>query len=291
MQIDHQALTDLSDRSRIDTCRTLRHLFQRLSQPKPRHAISSREHVDAVSRHGRTDGERKRRKARAGYTKVREPMLAQVVIANSSKPSQVALVRPGERRKRSQSSTGSGSSSLSKTPSEPSSIEPTPLPTPPPEYTFEQQYSLEQQARPPVPRLNTAPNVPKPRRKRSAMNVSTAHLAPKLEDTRAYQSMPRLPVMLEDSVEALPPLPNTAPLLRPVPARRKPTPTYYSIASDSTKLGEIPLHKWAVPYDFDRMSVLNKEAERNGWPLNQLDNQESRKKKFGLFRLFGKKSG
>ena len=64
------------------------------------------------------------------------------------------------------------------------------------------------------------------------------------------------------------------------------------MASDTTKIGEIPLHKWAVPYDFEQMSILNREAERNGWPLNQLDeSQVNRKKKFGLFRLFGRKSG
>jgi hypothetical protein len=67
-------------------------------------------------------------------------------------------------------------------------------------------------------------------------------------------------------------------------------PTYYSIASDQTKLGEIPLHKWAEPYDFDQMSMLNREAYNNGWPLNQLGTQEPKRKRFGLGRLFGKKA-
>jgi len=74
--------------------------------------------------------------------------------------------------------------------------------------------------------------------------------------------------------------------------RRKDTPTYYSIASDSTKLGEIPLHKWAVPFDFDAMSLMNKEAELNGWPVCPLDGEEEdgrKKRRFGLLRIFRKK--
>ena len=98
--------------------------------------------------------------------------------------------------------------------------------------------------------------------------------------------------MLEQDV--LPPLPYPAPLNNPVqpdlPRRRKPTPTYYSIASDNTRLGEIPLHKWAVPYDFDQMSVLNREAEKNGWPANDpgYGAEEGRKRRWGLRRLFGR---
>ena len=109
------------------------------------------------------------------------------------------------------------------------------------------------------------------------------------EVLRATRSTPWLESTLQHPAEPLPPL---APIAIPrLPARpRKPTPTYYSIASDATKLGEIPLHKWAVPYDFDQASVLNKEAARNGWPMNKLENQDGRKKRFGFFRLFGRKN-
>lgn len=72
--------------------------------------------------------------------------------------------------------------------------------------------------------------------------------------------------------------------------RRKPsiTPTMYSIATDSTKLGEIPVHKWAVPYDFERMARLNEEAERYGWPYPELDEVEEKKGRFAFLRIFRK---
>jgi hypothetical protein len=65
---------------------------------------------------------------------------------------------------------------------------------------------------------------------------------------------------------------------------------YYSIVSDSTKMGEIPMHKWTTPYDFDQMSMLNRQAYEAGWPQNQLGGGK-RKKRFGFSRLFGGKSG
>ena len=40
----------------------------------------------------------------------------------------------------------------------------------------------------------------------------------------------------------------------------------YSFASDSTKLGEIPLHRWTEPApDYDAMERANREAARYGW--------------------------
>lgn len=72
--------------------------------------------------------------------------------------------------------------------------------------------------------------------------------------------------------------------------QRKPTPTFYSIASDSTKIGEIPMQKWATPYDSEQMSILNRQAYESGWPQNQLGGA-SKKKRFGFSRLFGGKNG
>lgn len=70
--------------------------------------------------------------------------------------------------------------------------------------------------------------------------------------------------------------------------RRKETPTFYSAASGSTKLGEIPMHKWAEVYDFDAMSVKNREAMAAGWPrlLEEEDAAVEKKKRGGIFRLF-----
>lgn len=74
----------------------------------------------------------------------------------------------------------------------------------------------------------------------------------------------------------------------PPPRRRKETPTFYSAASGSTKLGEIPMHKWAEAYDFDAMSLKNREAMAAGWPrlLEEEDAAVEKKKRGRIFRLF-----
>ena len=284
VHLDYQSLTDISERSRVDTCRTLRHLFKRLTHMRPQLASTVKKDAEGrkttMDRH--TSG-RKRRKASTGHTKVRGPMLAQVVIADSSKPPQIALVKPGERRKKSSASSGSASS-LSRGHSNTSTAATTPPPA----------YAPEEFRRPPAYRSNSTPDTaPKPRRKHSAADIARPTQQPRGEAMRAARSTPQLESTLPQHVDPLPPMPKTAPLLSDevspmLPRRRKETPTYYSVASDATKLGEIPLHKWTVPYDFDQMSILNKEAYQSGWPLNQLENQGKRKR--GLFRLFGRRS-
>jgi hypothetical protein len=63
----------------------------------------------------------------------------------------------------------------------------------------------------------------------------------------------------------------------------------YSFASTSTKLGEIPLHKWAEPFDFDAMSVANREAARHGWPAYDIDGSALQRRQGFLGRLFRRK--
>lgn len=46
VQLDYKALADMSDRSRVDTCRTLRQLFKRLTQLKRPLGITSKETRD-----------------------------------------------------------------------------------------------------------------------------------------------------------------------------------------------------------------------------------------------------
>ncbi len=285
VQLDYRSLTDLSERSRVDTCRTLRHLFQRLSQPRRPQAITDnppRSSDDRTrARQRRSEDPKQDRTRQVKPTKVRGPMIAQVVIENSKEPSQIAMVRPGERRKKS----SSGSSSLSKTSSESSSALSTPLLTPPPEYAaFAAAPALPQWTQ-------KAPAPPKPRRKQSAANMEDLRKTPAVDVRRAARSTPRLESTLPPAFEPMPPMPNMAALSSAdlLSRRRKPTPTYYSVASDQTKIGEIPLHKWAEPYDFDQMSVLNREAYNKGWPVNQLTSGNDQKKKFGFGRLFGRK--
>ena len=262
------------------------------------------------------------------------PTLARVVIQGSSKPSQIMLVKPGERRKRT-SSTGS------KALSEPASGASTPR-SAPPAYDFDTKVSKQGQPveRPTVQRSKTAdeavkplqaasdapPEAPPPAEPIKLRNMSSTpkligaligqdarRLQPKCEaaDTteaplattgkrgtsgkstglRAIRSTPRLQGALSDQIAA--PLSPTERREDHIEPRRKrqPTPTYYSVASDQTKLGEIPLHKWPQPFDFDAMSLANQQAIANGWPLNQVAENEGKKKRFGIFKLFRNREG
>jgi hypothetical protein len=60
------------------------------------------------------------------------------------------------------------------------------------------------------------------------------------------------------------PTPSTTP-----PQRRrqeKVTPSMYTMASASTRLGEIPELKWSLPYDYDAMTRFNNEHGGRPWP-------------------------
>lgn len=192
------------------------------------------------------------------------------------------MVKPGERRKKTSSSNAPSRADsavhLAVSASESS----------PPPYNVGEQ--PEKPVRPIAPRSHTMPESSRPRRKHSAANVrSPAISAVKPDALRATLSAPRL--RIEDQPRDSPPKLSSAPPPANEPrGRTQPAETYFSIASASTKLGEIPLHKWAQPFDFDAMSLMNKEAEKNGWPVNQLgDGSERTKKGFGIFRLFRKK--
>lgn len=286
VQLDYKGLADLSDRSRIDTCRALRQLYKRLTHFGPQRAITSREFVEASEgwrrgSDGNAEDGAKRSKNTNGRAKIRGTQIAQVYIQDSSKPAQFALVRPGEPRKRSRTSSGSelsGSKTRSDTKSASSAA----------------QSSTNLAVKPPrrhvADRTDASSDVRKPRHKHSAANISDKPTARNGDGLRASKSTPRLHSTLQEPFDPFSPMPNSAPLPAEstpafvVPRRRKPTPTYYSIATDSTKLGEIPLHKWANQPDFDEMSLLNQQAYRNGWPNNP-STMASRKKRAGIFGL------
>ncbi|KAK0860054.1 hypothetical protein LTR87_017423 [Friedmanniomyces endolithicus] len=294
VQMDYASLTELSERSREDTCRTLRQLLHRMQHAQALYSRPGLPSNELVQR-GSDVHDAKRRKKRT-HSRVRGPMLARVTIENSSQRSQIAVVKSGERKKKSTSSTLSRGQS--EVPSAGSSARLT-LPSPP----YEMAEPPLQPARPSGLRSNTSPSdLQKSRSKQSALSPAIPHQhLQRPELLRATLSTPRLHSTLRPVTPHHPlPLPQQ-PRTRPLPENdaskptrsRKPTPTFYSIASDGTKLGEIPLHKWAVPFDFDAMSLMNREAERDGWPVGQLEDGSGgggggekgmRKKRFGVLR-------
>lgn len=71
-----------------------------------------------------------------------------------------------------------------------------------------------------------------------------------------------------------------------VPRRRldKVTPSSYTFASDSTKLGEIPQRNWATPWDYQEAERLNQEAALAGVPVVGKEDLKAEGKKKGMFR-------
>lgn len=80
------------------------------------------------------------------------------------------------------------------------------------------------------------------------------------------------------------------------PARRrldKVTPSSYTFASDSTKLGEIPQRNWTTPWDWEEAERLNQEAVAVGYPVAGEEAKVGKgdAKKKGLFRWMKRGSG
>lgn len=287
-KLDCQSLTALSERSREETCYALRQLYRRMLQQMStptalrnwddRRTKEDNQSTPTVAGRARD----KRPLASPKRTKVKGPMLARVIIAGSKKPSAMAMVRPGERKKKRKSL----SEASSKTQSCNSLALPSSAATPLPLYG-----PRDPPVKPLHHRASTQPERTRPQHKQSALDVSTIRERPTRDVLRATRSTPHLDSTIFQRPEPPPPMPSTAPLpdIMELQSRRrlqKPTPTYYSVASDSTKLGEIPLHKWSEPFNFDAMSMINKEAARNGWPVTDLVTAEQKKKRGGLFGIF-----
>jgi hypothetical protein len=77
------------------------------------------------------------------------------------------------------------------------------------------------------------------------------------------------------------PVPGMTPVKRRLD---KATPSTYTFASDSTKLGEIPQRNWATPWDYEEAERLNAEAAMVGYPAAPIVVDEKGKKK-GIFKF------
>ena len=64
----------------------------------------------------------------------------------------------------------------------------------------------------------------------------------------------------------------------------KVTPSTYTFASDSTKLGEIPQRNWTVPWDYDEAERLNAEAAVVGLPVMAAGEKAKKRGLFGFLR-------
>ena len=262
----------------MQTIGVLRQLYQRLT---------SRRLPTTVSRAADSETKAKRTSniPSTKHNRKRRPTLARVMIENSSVPSQIAMVRPSESRKQRSTTHSRSSSEAPKSHSQPppaaSTLE---LPMLPPPY-FPSD---------PLPKQIAPITSKPPRHQHSSASLSKPRAMPprtmpKHEPftTLLYKNTPSLAspaastLKLKSSVSR--PDLHKAHLLRPN--------TLYSVDSahtGSTKLGEIPMHKWAEPWDYKAAEKANVEALAGGWPV--VNGQEIQApKKAGWRRWFGKR--
>jgi len=107
-------------------------------------------------------------------------------------------------------------------------------------------------------RTATSPEIPLSPK---AITLELPFKTPKLRPTPPPEVPSELTVSLSNSVP-IASTPDQANNLATTPRRcqDKRVESFYSFASDSTKLGEIPLHKWVTPFDFDTMDRVNEAA-------------------------------
>jgi len=282
-QLDYRSLILLSETSRQEAVDTLNRLSQRLSQSsliplQARHAVSTEQ---LSNKRRPVKGSRK---GQGQATTVRK-----VHLFNASAP-QLAIVRPRPHNRHAPSSSPSSSSFQ---PSPPPSYHSSPpnSPTmstgqhPGPTYPFPPQYQTPSSD----PRTThnslraAAGRIPPPiPRKPTQYRQQAANLA---------ASSPNLPTHLPP-----PPPPFLSPEHLPLVGRRtdRTTPSMYTFASDSTKLGEIPMEHWNVPFDFEAMERANREAALRpvpGVPVGLQGAAGERGGKRGFWGLFKKKNG
>jgi hypothetical protein len=175
--------------------------------------------------------------------------IRRIQVANVSAP-QLAVVRPRTKRTVSGSS-GSGAQNMDIAQIVPAS---------------KNKSTPNLQHRSPPVGYPTPPHSP-----RSPPHYYTIHEAQTHAPAHAYLPPP--------TVDPLPHLPYHR--------RRadKLTPSMYTFASDSTKLGEIPMNRWPQPFDFEEMQRKNAEAATRPMPM-----PVGKPSRGGLFGLFRKKA-
>jgi hypothetical protein len=285
VHLDYKSLTSLSNASREEAVNSLYQLAQRLSRSRVQVYRITACPKCGSSKHqkcsGSTSSQSSKHRSQLDKTKYtgasirsNSPTVVRVPIKSSSQ-TQLVYVRPRNTRKHSTSSSSSSSRTQSTARTSPST---SPIGSPLPQYAQIDPF-------PPVP--------PKP---------ATLKAAPTKQSRRSLnddpQPVPWPSTRLDAPTNSLPlPPPKTPSPQRssspkekrsPLPAtevfrRRadKLTPSTFTFASGSTKLGEIPERNWAIPFDYAEAERLNAEALVVSYPLP--DGGDKRKAKKGLF--------
>lgn len=300
MNLNYKSLTDLSEASRRDALTSMSQLYHRLShsQLQIHPALRQRRPEYCESSGNSSDSSKDTKKSTASRRRPSGSHVTRMPLKSSSQP-QLCMVRSKSRntsRRDSTSNSGSSTSKLNSKSSSPhASPFASPLQSPVPEYAVldpmiqhrsdlkSAAYARGAIADMPVPlkilrerveSLDTVRPVAwspyaQPYDYFSFMPEHIHEPTPKLPE---FHSTPRKPSPSPSSKKA-PPVPAkpsslstpaktlSPPVSAPIKRRLdKVTPSSYTFASDSTKLGEIPESRWAQPWDYERAEMLNNLA-------------------------------
>ncbi|KAF2444097.1 hypothetical protein P171DRAFT_473281 [Karstenula rhodostoma CBS 690.94] len=281
LQLDYKSLTSLSDISRREAVDSLAQLHQRLSQSQ----LQLHRRPES-----RSDPEKKKRSSSRQRSQGPTVTRVSVKSAGSSKQTQLAMVRPRNARKGSMSSSSGSSKALSTSVTSPSPYTTPPRSPPLPEYSANDPFPPPKT---PATKSSSAAS------KKLVLSFDTAWptTTPQPKATKAPPLTISLPTPPEYfAMKNLPPhlpLPSSLPFSKAhhnIPRRRadKPTPSNYTFASDSTKLGEIPQRNWTVPFNYEEAEQLNAEAAVKGHPVTKAPADQKTKTRKGLRSLFKK---
>ncbi|KAF1835400.1 hypothetical protein BDW02DRAFT_292626 [Decorospora gaudefroyi] len=322
LDLDYKSLTHLSDASRREALQSMTQLYQRLSHsqlqlcnvgPPPCPRCGTTKHSDCSSRS--SSPEKEKRKHSSTRQRSSGQVITRMPIKSSSQP-QLVVMRPKTTRKGSNSSNNSSSSR-----SPPTSRTTSPLASPQPKkLTMAPQLPLYVPIEP--FELNTpgvikgtlggGPNPSSAARPRiDSFDNSRPSTWPQQHDNippHPHDPVPKLPTFTSTSRRPslakpyIPPKPahlSPPPPSATLPFRRrmdKMTPSNYTFASDSTKLGEIPQRHWTLPYDYEEADRLNAQAAVQGYPgldfgaageKKEKEKEKEKKRRFGFLRRGG----
>jgi hypothetical protein len=301
--LDCKSLASLSDASRADAIDAMNQLYIRLSQSslslpsctkchslktqgekrqKPSSKITNKSlSTEKKKQYPRIQARYPER--RASPNALRVATIARVPMDGSSQ-SQLAIVRPRNRRTSSSmssasSKSGTSDSSVSSaqtTPNDNALMSSTPAKSmsPAPPYTALPDSTLSHRIDVSQRKTIQPPNY--------YARVQTIHSPSPINESEMWEShLTYLHPRNRASSTAPPDLTSSRP--------RNKRQSTYSFASDSTKLGEIPLSKWAQPFDFAEMEKLNHQLANTMLQDDSNESLEQTKKSRGIFGFFKKK--
>lgn len=291
LNLDYKSLTNLSDASRAEAIQSLNQLCQRLSQSQlqiyrigacPRCGSSKHQNCSggvASEKSGPAKEHQAKKTHSSSRTRSRGPTIARIPIKSSSN-TQLAVVRPRNTRKSSTSSSSSSRSNSTAANSPYASPLGSPLPQYSPMDPFPPQKPAKKASPPPGRRRGNSIDGPRPTTWPYAQASNTVPpIPPKLPPIP-----PKIPIARKSPPprEKHTPSPGTGPVVK----RRmdKATPSTFTFASDSTKLGEIPQRNWTTPWDYEEAERLNAEAVVNGYPTPVVERPKAKKGLFSFLR-------